>query len=73
MRLFIKVKPNAKENKIEKISEDSFIVKIKEPPKEGRANKALIELLAEYFKVPKSKIKIISGQFFRQKILEITD
>lgn len=29
---------------------DSFVVKVKEPPKEGRANQAIIKLLAELFR-----------------------
>ena len=39
----------------------------------GRANKALITLLSDYFEVPKTKINIIYGQKSRKKIIEISD
>lgn len=71
MKIFIKVKPNSKEEKIEQIDFNNFIVAVKEPPIRGRANKAIIKALSEYFKVSKSNLKIISGHTSRQKIVEI--
>ncbi|MEM0354395.1 MAG: DUF167 domain-containing protein [candidate division WOR-3 bacterium] len=73
MRISVIVKPNSKQNKVEKIEENKLIVYLKEPPKENRANVELIEILSEYFKVPKSKISIIRGLTGRQKIIEIKD
>ena len=72
MKIRIKVSPNSK---IEGISQkdDSLIVKVKEPPKEGRANQAVIELLAEYFSMPQSHIRILSGIKSKNKVVEITD
>lgn len=40
-------------------------------PEKGKANKKMIELLAEYFKASKSQIKIIKGEISRNKIVEI--
>lgn len=71
MKIFIKAKPGAGENKIEKISETNFIVSVKEPPVKGKANRAIINLLAEYFNVPPLRVKIIAGSTSRQKIIEI--
>ncbi len=71
MKILIKVKPNAKENKVEGISKNQFLVKVKAPPKEDKANKELIETLAEYFKVPKSQISILTGLKSKQKIVNI--
>lgn len=71
MKIFLKVKPRAKIDKIEKISENVFHVSIKEPPEQGRANEAVISTLAEYFDISRSSIKIISGATSRQKIIEI--
>ena len=73
MRISVIVKPNSKQNKVEKIEENKLIVYLKEPPKENRVNVELIEILSEYFKVPKSKISIIRGLTGRQKIIEIKD
>lgn len=71
MKIFVKAKPGKKENKIIKLSENIFEVRVKEPPEEGRANEAIIKLVADYFNVPKSRVKIISGGKNKQKILEI--
>jgi hypothetical protein len=42
------------------------------PPANGKANKALIELLAKHFNVKKSSVKIIKGEKSREKVVEIT-
>ena len=39
--------------------------------KEGKANKALIELLADYYEVSKSLVRIVSGLKVKNKIVEI--
>lgn len=70
-KIFCKVKPNAKEEKVEEISPGVCKVSIKEPPRQGRANLALIEALAKHFEVPPSRVRIISGQTSKQKIIEI--
>jgi len=71
MKLFVGVKPNARENSIEKITETEFKISVKEPPVSGRANEAVVELLADYFKVSKSNVRIISGFASRKKIIEV--
>ena len=76
MKISIKVIPNAKQNEI---AEDGFddagarILKIRvnQPPEDGKANKAAIELLAKYLKVKKSAVSIIFGETSRNKIVEI--
>jgi len=71
MKIFVKVKPKAKEEKIIKISETNFKVWVKEPPEKGRANLAVIRALADYFKTSQSNIKIDSGSKSKLKIIEI--
>lgn|GEM_PF-166723 len=70
MRIFVRVKPNAKRSEVEKIGEE-FLVSVKAPPVKGRANAELIEVLADYFKVPKSKVKIVAGERSKRKVVEI--
>lgn len=71
MKIYIKAKSNAKETKVEKMSDNQFRVWVKEPPKNGKANEAISRALADYFGVSKSLVRIISGRFSRQKIVEI--
>jgi uncharacterized protein (TIGR00251 family) len=70
MRIQVKVKPNSNKESVEKI-DNTYIVNIKEKAEKGRANIALIKLLAKYFKVSSSNIKIRQGLTSRNKILEI--
>ena len=40
-------------------------------PEKGKANQEVIKLLAKYFQVAKSKVKIISGKTAKIKLIEI--
>lgn len=71
MKIFVKAKPKAKIEKVEKIDNENFVVFVKEPPVKGRANQAIIKALAEYFKVPSANVKIVSGHTSKQKVIEI--
>ncbi|MBI2577789.1 MAG: DUF167 domain-containing protein [Candidatus Wildermuthbacteria bacterium] len=71
MKIFVKAKPNAREEKIEKVDETHFIVSVKEPPKDGRANWAVTRALAGYFGISAARVNIVSGHSSRQKIVEI--
>jgi len=71
MKISVKVKPNARQEKIERINESHFLIRVKEKPQEGKANKAVIKVLAEYFGVPQSQVVLLKGQSSREKIFEI--
>ncbi|MBI5049881.1 MAG: DUF167 domain-containing protein [Nitrospirae bacterium] len=72
MKFSVTVKPRSRQEKIEK-TEKGYIVHIKEQPVENRANKALIRLLSEYFKISKSQVVIISGMKSKHKIIAINE
>ena len=69
-RITIRVTPNAGKNSIEK-EEERLKVKVTSPATDGKANKAVINLLATYFGVRKSAVSIIKGEKGRDKIIEI--
>ncbi len=71
MKIIIKAKPGAREDKIEKIDEANYIVHVKAAPVDGKANAAIIKLLAEYFDISPSLVEIISGHMARVKVVEI--
>lgn len=71
MKISVKAKPNAKEEKVEKIDDLNYVVSVKEPPVKGKANEAIRNALAMYFKTASSKVKIVSGYSSRNKIIEI--
>ena len=71
MRIYVKVIPRSSKNEIVKISEGEYRVKITAPPVDNQANEMLVEILAEYFKAPKSLVKIVGGKTARTKIIDI--
>ncbi|MEO0301463.1 MAG: DUF167 domain-containing protein [candidate division WOR-3 bacterium] len=71
MIIRVKVYPESKRDEIVKISENSFEIKVREKPQKGEANKKVIKILSDYFKVPESKIRIIKGFKEKNKIFEI--
>ena len=69
-KVYIKVIPNAKKNRI--VEELSRLkVYVTAPAVDGKANKAVIEALAEHFGAKKKDITIIFGQTSREKIIQI--
>jgi len=70
MKIHVKVKPNSRTEEVSQ-ENDFFLVKVKEPPKEGKANKAVIKLLANHFGVSRSQVRIVSGLKSKVKVIEI--
>ncbi|MBU3896094.1 DUF167 domain-containing protein [Patescibacteria group bacterium] len=71
MRIFVDVKPKAREEKIEKIDDTHFKVWVREPPENGKANMAVIKVLTEYFNISWTDILLISGASSRRKVFQI--
>ncbi|MBI1823750.1 MAG: DUF167 domain-containing protein [Nitrospirae bacterium] len=71
MKVTVKVKPNAKSDKLVELSQTEFSASVKAPPQDGKANSALIELLSNHFKVPRKQISLLRGASSRNKLFEI--
>ena len=71
MKIVVHAKPGARKNEVEKVDDEEYVVSVKKPPVQGRANRAIIELLAEYFGVSKSSVSLITGKTSRIKIFQI--
>jgi len=70
VKIQVQVKPNSKSEEVSQEG-DNFIVKVKEPPEKGRANQAVVRLLAKHFGVPQSQLKILSGFKSRSKVISV--
>ncbi|MGH7798513.1 MAG: DUF167 domain-containing protein [Candidatus Binatia bacterium] len=70
-RISVTVKPNSKSPSVIKLTESEFRAAMREPARDGKANRALIELLARHFGIAKSAIKIVRGHRSRHKIIEL--
>lgn len=71
MRIYVKVTPRSSRNEVVKISDGEYKVRLTAAPVDGAANEALVKLLAEYFDVAKSNIKIVGGKSARTKVVDI--
>jgi hypothetical protein len=72
MKIHVKLKPNSRTEELSREG-DSYIAKVREPPREGKANQAVIKLLADHFGVPQSQVRIVSGSKSRNKIIEVEE
>lgn len=71
MRITIIAHPNSKKPRVEEDLLGTLRIYVNAPPLEGRANKAIIKVLAKYFKVRKSRVLFISGTKSKTKTFEI--
>jgi len=69
----VTIKPNAKESKILGIQNDAVKIALNASPVKGKANKALIILLAQVFGVKQSQVEILRGDISRIKQVSIMD
>lgn len=71
MVITVKVKTNSKENSFEGLKDNVFVIRIKEKPINGKANKALIKFFANKLNLNTALIKILSGETSHYKRLSI--
>ena len=71
--LQIKVKPNARESLLELQADGTWLARVKAPPVDGKANAAVIELIAEHFGGRKAQVTIKSGASGRLKLVQIEE
>jgi uncharacterized protein (TIGR00251 family) len=70
-KIAVTVKPNAKKGEVKRLSDTEYRVAVRPPAQDGKANEAVIDLLADYFGIAKSAVKIIRGHSSRHKLLEV--
>lgn len=75
VKISIIAKPKAKKTALVKVDEQGLHISLHANPHGGEANEELIEFLAEFFKVPKSKILLDRGATGRRKqvVLPLTE
>ena len=70
MTIYLKVKPNQRFERLEKIGNE-WQIRLKAPATEGKANSHLIDVLSGILAISKSKITLKKGKTSRLKCLEI--
>jgi uncharacterized protein len=70
-RLTVKVIPNARSASFTPLDDGSWAARVAAPAVDGKANAALVALIASYFKVPKSRVTVVRGATSRHKIVDV--
>jgi uncharacterized protein len=71
-RIAVKVTPNARADEIRGIAGDDVLqVRLKAPPVDGKANEALVRVVAERLGVPRALVSLDHGATARRKLLRI--
>ena len=70
-RLRLRVSPGATRTELAGRYGDSWKVRVSAAPERGRANDAVVELLAERLGVPRASLTVVSGHTARDKVVEL--
>ncbi len=74
MRIKVRAKPGAKRTEVNvesRLDGETYVVSVTEPPRAGRANRAIEDALARHFGVPRGAVRIVAGFMGREKTVEI--
>ncbi len=69
--LKLKVKPGSRVEELTQLDDGTWQARVKAPPVDGKANEAVIALLAKHFGVRKAQVTIKSGASGRLKLVQI--
>ena len=67
--LRVRVQPRAAREGLAGVREGALVVRLSAPPVEGKANAALLRLMASALEVPSSRIQLRQGARGREKLL----
>lgn len=67
----VRVSPGARASRILGVHGDALKVSVAAPPEKGRANAALLDLLARGLEVSTSRLSVASGSLSRDKVVRI--
>jgi uncharacterized protein (TIGR00251 family) len=71
-RVRLRVSPGSRRTELAGRHGDGWKVRVSAPPEGGRANDAVLDLLAERVGLPRRALTVVSGQRSRDKVVEMT-
>lgn len=72
MRVRLRVSPGANSAHVVGRHGEAWKVRVAAPPEGGRANEAVVRLLAETLSLPREAVTLVSGHGARDKIVQLT-
>ena len=69
--LRIQVKPRSRAEELVALEDGSYVARVKAPPVDGKANAAVLELVARHFGVRKAQVTLKSGASSRIKLFQL--
>lgn len=73
MFIHVKVRAGSKKEEFNQKSDHHFEISIREKAERNMANNKVVELVANYFSLPKSRVRIINGHHSPSKLLSINE
>jgi len=73
MLIHVKVETESREEKIISKNSTSYVVKVRVEAKNNQANNSMLSLLADYLKIDRTRLRIVTGHHSPSKILEILE
>jgi uncharacterized protein len=70
-RVRLRVSPGAKSAQVVGRHGEAWKVRVAAPPEGGRANEAVVRLLAETLSLPRNAVTLVSGHGARDKIVQL--
>jgi hypothetical protein len=70
-RISVTVSPGSARTELVGRHGHGWKARVAAPPERGRANDALVELLAGALAVPRSSVRVVSGLAAKQKVVEV--
>jgi uncharacterized protein (TIGR00251 family) len=70
-RLRLRVSPGARKTELVGRHGDAWKVRVSAPAENGRANAAVLKLLAERVGLPRRAVSLVSGHAAREKVVQV--
>ncbi len=71
--LEVKVQPRSKKPGVEKLADGTYRVRVLAAPERGRANREVLERLAEFLDLPPSRLSVVRGETSSSKRIKVEE
>ena len=71
VRIAVRVQPRSARHRVVGVHNGALKIQVTAPPVEGAANRAVVELLAEWLDVPRGSVAVLRGEGARDKLIEV--